>query len=253
MNDQKQYVFLLPDNVGSSDVAELTFLTVPLLEMVAFSKARNQYYMLESHSGSFSYMHSKQLFADPGTIFFKKINPLFVFLPTLMKTQDKFVAYDQIEEPCNNLDLLNKIHESTGVLDKKTVDLDGDDVEFFKLKYPALLDHLSEKLDKIAAQPELVGRYAPDPKYTAIVILKEFLPAPVIKDLAEKLEIALVRKKVIENLNLFDPEDVENKEPSAKKAKMEEKPKKKVIDTKGMKKMTSFFKVLKPKNKSEKK
>jgi len=193
------------------------------------------------------------MFADIGTIIYKKINPIYVSLPTLLSFTEKFTPYDQLPKPWNNLDLITKLHENNlEIIEMKKVEFDEDDISHtFKLNMENLLVFLTEKLEKLSANREIVGKYASEPKYSAIQVLKEFVPAEIIKLLAEKLGISLVRVKAekVENVG------VENEEPEKKKVKVEVKKVSRAekelqkIDKKGMKKMTNFFKVVAKKKK----
>lgn len=150
------------------------------------------------------------------------------------------------------------MHENNPkIIEIKKVELDEDDIlHTFKLNMDNLLEFLTEKLEKLAANREIIGKYASEPKYSAIQVLKEFVPVEIIKLLAEKLGISLVRVKAekIENVG------VENEEPEKKKVKVEVKKVSRAekelqkIDKKGMRKMSSFFKVVaKPKVVAKKK
>jgi len=193
------------------------------------------------------------MFADIGTIIFKKINPIFISLPTLLPYTEKFIPYDQLPKPWNNLDLITKVHENNpNIIEIKKVELDEDDIlHTFKLNMDNLLEFLTEKLEKLAANREIVGKYASEPKYSAIQVLKEFVPVEIIKLLAEKLGIRLVRVKAEKIENVGD----ENEEPEKKKVKVEVKKVSRAekelqkIDKKGMRKMSSFFKVVAKKKK----
>ena len=193
------------------------------------------------------------MFADPGTLIFKQINLLYPSLPTLLEeTKDKFVPYDQLPKPWNDLDLINKISDQNPkVLEIKKVELDEDDIlHTVKLNEEGLLQKLEETLKKIAENRNLIGKYASDPNYSAIQILKEFIPAETTKLLADKLGIKLIKPKVEKPENSENAENIENQEPAKKKVKTETKKTSKTekelakIDKKGMKKMTSFFKVV---------
>jgi len=193
------------------------------------------------------------MFADIGTIIFKKINPIFISLPTLLPYTEKFIPYDQLPKPWNNLDLITKVHENNPkIIEIKKVELDEDDIlHTFKLNMDNLLEFLTEKLEKLAANREIIGKYASEPKYSAIQVLKEFVPVEIIKLLAEKLGIRLVRVKAEKIENVGD----ENEEPEKKKVKVEVKKVSRAekelqkIDKKGMRKMSSFFKVVAKKKK----
>merc|ERR1719483_1283894 len=109
------------------------------------------------------------MFADIGTIIFKKINPIFVSLPTLLPYTEKFIPYDQLPKPWNNLELITKVHEKNPtIVEIKKVELDEDDIlHTFKLNMNNLLEFLTEKLEKLAANREIIGKYASEPKYSA--------------------------------------------------------------------------------------
>merc|ERR1719483_1762026 len=109
------------------------------------------------------------MFADIGTIIFKKINPIFVSLPTLLPYTEKFIPYDQLPKPWNNLELITKVHENNPkIIEIKKVELDEDDIlHTFKLNMNNLLEFLTEKLEKLAANREIIGKYASEPKYSA--------------------------------------------------------------------------------------
>lgn len=200
--------------------------------------------------------HTKStMFADTGTIIFKKINPIFVSLPTLLPYTEKFIPYDQLPKPWNNFELITKLHENNSkIIEIKKVEIDEDDIlHTFKLNMDNLLVFLTEKLEKLAENREIIGQFAADPKYSAIQVLKEFVPVEIIKLLADKLGISLVRVKAEKIEHAVG--DEENEEPEKKKVKVEvekiSKLEKKLqkIDKKGLKKMTNFFKVVAKKKK----
>jgi len=255
-----QRLIVLPDKITAEEFEKFEYHQIPVLEHVAYNQTSREFYILETQTNkAFDTFILKQstdepsstMFADPGTVILKYINPIYVCLHILLPYTDKFIPYDQLPKPWNNLELITSLHQNNpDIIELKKVELDEDDIlHTVKLNIDNLLVFLETKLDKIAANRGIIGKYASEPKYSAMQVLKGFVPVEVIKLLADKLNISLVKVKA-EKLKTDESENVENEGPEKKKVKVEVKKASRTekelakIDKKGMKKITSFFKVV---------
>ena len=252
MTENKRKLLILPENVTAEEFQKFEYQHIPVLEHTAYNPTSHEFYVLETQTNKNydSFIFKSEMFSDPGTVIFKNIDPIYASLHVLLKSTEKFIPYDQLPKPWNNLDLIQKVHtKHPKVLELKKIELDEDDIlHTVKLNVDNLLDFLTEKLNKIADNRKIVGKYASEPKFSALQVLKEFLPVEITKMLSEKLNIPLVKVKAqVEEKHEADSENVE---PEKKKVKIEAKKISRTekelakIDKKGMKKMTSFFKVV---------